>query len=176
MSRRTLIALTLLSAAALLSATGCSSSGDTEAREPQHVRTARPTPAKPTPAADSNETDARRELANRARDHFAERVVLRQNRTQGSAHLEFGKAEKDEGKALTVAVNCEGKGTIEVVLRPMDSSFPMDCLDGEVTSIGNQFAIDDAERAGTVSVTATSGVHWSLSIGRGEPAEHDISD
>lgn len=176
MSRRTLITLTLMSAAALLSATGCSSGGDTEAREQRPVRTAGPTPAKATPAADSNEADARRELADRAPDHFAERVVLRQNRTQGSAHLEFGKAEKGEGKALTVAVNCEGKGTIEVVLRPMDASFPMDCLDGEVTSIGNQFAIDDAERAGTVSVTATSGVRWSLSIGRGEPAEQDLGD
>ncbi|WP_328838600.1 hypothetical protein [Streptomyces europaeiscabiei] len=176
MSRRTLTALTLLSAAALLSTTACSSHGDTGSQKQQPVRTAEPSPKKGTPGADSNESATERVLGNRAPDPVAERVVLRQNRTRNSAHLEFGKARKGEGKALTVAVSCEGKGTIEVLLRPMAASFPMDCLDGEVTSIDNQFAIDGAESAGTVSVTASSKVRWSLSIGRGEPAEQDLSD
>lgn len=180
MPRRTLAALTLLSAAALLSTTACSSDGDTGTNK-RSVRSAEPSPAKATPAADTDrtsETDeaaVSRELAERAPDLLGDRVVLRQNRTQDSASLEFGKAKKGDGEALAISVSCEGKGRIEVVLRPMDASFPMDCLEGEVTRIHNRFAVDGADRAGTVSVTAASGVRWSLSVGRGEQAEQDLS-
>ncbi|WP_060884320.1 hypothetical protein [Streptomyces caniscabiei] len=177
-ARATTLALALLSAAALLSTTACSSeSGDD--RRPG--RSAERTPAKANEAGggregrDSLDDDAPRELAYRAPDPVTDGVVLRQNRTRGSAHLEFRAARKGEGGALSVTVSCEGKGTIEVVLRPMGSSFPMECLDDEVTSISNEFAVDDAERAGTVSVTATSGVQWSLSMGRGEPTEQEFS-
>ncbi|UUU22921.1 hypothetical protein [Streptomyces sp. DSM 40750] len=171
MPRRTLAALTLLSAATLLSATACSSDGDAGTNK-RSVRSAEPNPAKATPAADSKKAG---ELAERAPDLLGDRVVLRQSRTQDSASLEFGKARKGDGEALAITVSCEGKGRIEVVLRPTDASFFMDCLEGEVTSIHNRFAVDGADRAGTVSVTAASGVRWSLSVGRGEPAEQDLS-
>ena len=183
-ARATTLALALLSAAALLSTTACSSESGDDTRP---GRSAEQTPAKAKAKAKANEAgggregrdsadgDAPRELAYRAPDPVTDGVVLRQNRTRGSAHLEFRAARKGEGGALTVTVSCEGKGTIEVVLRPMGNSFPMECLDDEVTSISNEFAVDDAERAGTVSVTATSGVQWSLSMGRGEPTERDFS-
>ncbi|QYX79346.1 hypothetical protein [Streptomyces akebiae] len=170
-------ALALLSAAALLSTTACTS--ETGTGERQQGRSAEQPPTKatatpdPTPDSDSDEGDAPRQLADRAPAPVADRVVLRQDRTRDSAHLEFGAARKGEGKALTVAVSCEGKGTIEVVLRPTGASFPMECLDGEVTSINNEFDIDDSDRAGTVSVTAAPGVLWSLSMGRGAPTAVD---
>ncbi|MDX3639679.1 hypothetical protein [Streptomyces sp. MB09-02B] len=170
--------LALLSAAALLSTAACSSGsdGDTGSSERQPGRSVEQPRAKATPASDANEDDTAHELADEAPDPVADRVVLRQNKTRNSAHLEFEAARKGEGKALIVAVSCEGKGAVEVVLRPTGASFPMECLDGEVTHINNEFAIDDADRAGTVSVTAAPGVHWSLSVGRGEPAEHDLDD
>ena len=77
---------------------------------------------------------------------------------------------------MTIAVECEGPGRIEVVLRPMFTSFPMTCLDGEVSAEYNQFTKDSAVRAGVVSVTADPGVRWSLSVGRGDPVEEDLSD
>ncbi|MFF9041154.1 hypothetical protein ACF090_37470 [Streptomyces sp. NPDC014892] len=170
--------LATLSAAALLSTTACSSEadGDAGARERQPGGSVEQPRAKATPASDANEDDTAHELASEAPDPVADRVVLRQNKTRNSAHLEFEAARKGEGKALIVAVSCEGKGAVEVVLRPTGASFPMECLNGEVTHINNEFAIDDADRAGTVSVTAAPGVHWSLSVGRGEPAKHDLDD
>ncbi|MGW0842614.1 hypothetical protein ACWD26_21115 [Streptomyces sp. NPDC002787] len=181
-SRRTLAALTLLSAAVVLSTTACSSSGGNGAADEQPVRAASPSPAKATPAAVSDEADADVEAdasevsVDRAPDlNMDGRIVLRQNRTQGSASLEFGEAKKGDGEALTVAVECEGKGRIEVVLRSVGASFPMECLDGEVTGIANVFAVEGAAGAGTVSVTSPSNVHWSLSIGRSEPTEQDLS-
>ncbi|WP_216591009.1 hypothetical protein [Streptomyces brasiliscabiei] len=164
-SRPTAAALTLLSAAALLSLTACSSSGDAGAdREP--ARAAERSPAQAKAIAEAQEGGTPRELAEQALDPLTDRVVLRQNRTRNGAHLEFDKARQGEGKALTVVVSCEGEGTIEVALRPLGASFPMDCLEGEVSSIQNVFAVDEAARAGTVSVTGPSSVQWSLAIGR----------
>ncbi|MEE1835209.1 hypothetical protein [Streptomyces sp. SP17KL33] len=168
--------LAALSAAALLSTTACSSEvgGDTGAGERQPGGSVEQPRAKATPASDANGDDTAHELADEAPDPEADRVVLRQNKTRNSAHLEFGAARKGEGKALTVAVNCEGEGTIEVTLRPTGASFPMECLDGEVTSSNNEFTITGTERAGTISVAAAPGVLWSLSMGRGEPSGQDL--
>ncbi|MGW1669347.1 hypothetical protein [Streptomyces sp. NPDC002324] len=190
MSRRTLTTLTLMSAAALLSTTGCSSNGDTETQKQRSVRTAGPTPAKATPAkgtsaADANENENENDanaghggesVAHAPDLDMADRVVLRQNGTRGNAALEFGKAEKGDGEAVTIGVRCEGKGGMNVVIRSLATSFPLTCVDGEVSEIYNQFALDGANRAGVVSVTADPGVRWSLSIGRGEPTEQDLSD
>lgn len=179
-SRRTLTALTLLSAAVLLSTTACSSSGDTGADE-RPARAAERSPAKTTPATDSDEAETDAEASEATVDRAPDLnmddggIVLRQDRTQGGAHLEFGAAKKGDGKALTVAVECEGKGRIEVVLRSVGASFPMDCVDGEVTGIADAFAVDGAADAGIVSVTNPSNVHWALSVGRGEPAEQDLN-
>ncbi|WP_371579344.1 hypothetical protein [Streptomyces sp. NBC_01314] len=180
LSCRTLTALTLLSAAALLSTTACSSNGDPGSQKQQPVRTAEPSPRKATPATDSNEADAGAvsdASVDRAPDlAMADRVVLRQDGTRDSASLEFGKAKKGDGKTVTIAVECEGPGKVEVVLRPMNTSFPMTCLDGEVSGQYNQFTQEGADRAGVVSVTADPEVRWSLSVGRGDPAGEDLSD
>lgn len=181
-SRRARTTLTLLAAALLLSTTAaCSSDSDTGSQKRQPVRTAESSPAKGTPAADSSEAGETAtsgdESVDRAPDlDMAGRVVLRQNGTQGNASLEFGKAKKGDGKALTIGVQCEGKGRIEVVLRSVGASFPMDCVDGEVTDIYNQVAVDGTDHAGSVTVTAAPEVRWSLSLGRGEPTEQDLSD
>ena len=159
MPHRGLIAtLVLLSAAALLSTTAWSSGSEVYAE------------------AGATSDLPGREVVDRAPElDMAERVVLSQDRTRGDASLAYGRAEQGDGETVTVAVDCEGEGRIDVVLRPLAASFPLDCRDGEVTSVHNQFTLTGADRAGTVSVTAAPGVHWSLSVGRGEPAEQEFS-
>jgi hypothetical protein len=178
-SRRTLTVLTLLSAAVLLSTTACSSDGGAGPRKQRPVGTTGPSPSTATPAKDANGPDTAagsHASVDRAPDlRMAGRVLLRQNGTRGSATLEYGKARKGDGDTVTIAVACEGAGKIEVVLGPDAASFPMACLDGEVTETYNQFTTDGAGRAGTVSVSATPEVRWSLSVGRGEPVEQDLS-
>ncbi|MEU1553926.1 hypothetical protein [Streptomyces scabiei] len=175
MPRRALTALALLSGAVLLTATACSSDGDTGSQRREPVRTAEVSPARTTPAADSGQGDeaAVSEVSvDAAPDlEMADRVVLRRDGTRGSASMEFGRAEKGDGKALSVGAQCEGDGEIEVSLRPLGASFTVTCRDGEVSGEYNQFAVSDADRAGTVSVTAPSTVRWSLSVGRGDPTE-----
>ncbi|GGZ19860.1 hypothetical protein GCM10010387_10990 [Streptomyces inusitatus] len=99
-------------------------------------------------------------------------VVLRQGETRGGADLAFGPGKKDD--SLAVAVNCQGKGTLQVTLRPVGASFPMTCVDGEVTTIQNHTVTSKSERAGTVSVDAHSGVRWSLTISRGPAPQADL--
>ncbi|MDW8473700.1 hypothetical protein PV332_02060 [Streptomyces scabiei] len=179
MPRRALTALALLSGAVLLAATACSADAETGSQRPP-VRTAEASPARTTSAADSGEGDeaAVSEVSvDAAPDlEMADRIVLRRDGTRGSASMEFGKAKKGDGKALSVGAQCEGKGEIEVSLRPMGASFTVACRDGEVSGEYNQFAVEDADRGGTVTVDAPSTVRWSLSVGRGEPAEHDLDD
>jgi hypothetical protein len=180
MPRRALTALALLSGAVLLAATACSADAETGSQRREPVRTAEVSPARTTPAADSGEGDEAA-VSERSVDaapdlQMADRVVLRRDGTRGSASMEFGKAKKGDGKALTVGAQCEGKGEIEVSLRPMGGSFTMTCRDGEVSGEYNQFTVEDADRGGTVTVNAPSTVRWSLSVGRGEPAEHDLDD
>ncbi|MDX3522885.1 hypothetical protein [Streptomyces scabiei] len=174
-SRRELTALALLSGAVLLAATACSSDGDTGAQRREPARTAESSLARTTPAADSGEGDeaAVSEVSVDAAPDLetADRVVLRRDGTQGNASMEFGRARKGDGKTLTVGAQCEGKGEIEVSLRPVGVSFTVTCRAGEVSGEYNQFTVDGADRAGTVTVTAPSTVRWSLSVGRGDPTE-----
>ncbi|MEU2430512.1 hypothetical protein ABZ611_13570 [Streptomyces sp. NPDC007861] len=65
---------------------------------------------------------------------------------------------------LAVAVNCEGKGTLQVTLEPVGLSFPMKCKDGEVFSTYNQFALKRARQEASVSVQASSKVRWSMTV------------
>lgn len=106
----------------------------------------------------------------------SETVVARQGETRGAGTLEFGEGEK--GDALIIAVRCQGKGEIEVSVKPVNVGFPLECVDGEASTATststststtyNQIDVAGAERKGTVSVLAPSSVRWSMTIGRGE--------
>ncbi|MFE7839118.1 hypothetical protein ACFU53_24625 [Streptomyces sp. NPDC057474] len=100
-----------------------------------------------------------------------ETVAARQGKTQGNRSIEFGEGKK--GDALIVAVRCQGKGTIEVTVRPVSVSFPLECLGDEVSTTYNQVAVAGVEDKGTVSVEAPSTVRWSMTIGRGEAAAEE---
>lgn len=67
---------------------------------------------------------------------------------------------------LSVLVNCQGKGTLKVTVKPMGMSFPLECVDGEVSSTYNELGLKKARPKGTVTVEAASTVRWSLTIGQ----------
>jgi len=98
-----------------------------------------------------------------------EALAGRQKETTGNASFVFGKGKK--GDALIVAVRCQGAGKIKVAVQPVHVSFPLECLAHEVTTTYNQVDVTGVDRNGVVSVEAPSGVHWSLTVGRGAPAQ-----
>ncbi|MFF7161662.1 hypothetical protein ACFZBP_09775 [Streptomyces sp. NPDC008086] len=65
-------------------------------------------------------------------------------------------------------MRCQGDGTVNVTVRPAAVSFPLECLDSEVTTIHNQMDVAGAEDEGTVSVEAPTTVRWSMTVGRGK--------
>ncbi|MFF8942551.1 hypothetical protein ACF1A5_09810 [Streptomyces sp. NPDC014864] len=67
---------------------------------------------------------------------------------------------------LSVLVNCQGKGTLTISVEPIGLSFPLECVDGEVSSTFNQLALKRARDHGTVNVTAPSQVRWALTVGQ----------
>lgn len=170
MSRRTLAALSLLAVAAVLPAAACSAD-TSNAEEPAKSSTpSGPVETETGPSGDSTEPS----VAQPPELDPTETVALEQGETHGSRSLEFGKGKK--GDALIVAVRCQGDGTINVTVRPTAVSFPLECLDSEVSTIHNQVDIAGAEDEGTVSVEAPTTVRWSMTIGRGKAAAEETPE
>ncbi|MFI6092450.1 hypothetical protein [Streptomyces sp. NPDC051218] len=48
----------------------------------------------------------------------------------------------------------------------MGMNFPLDCVDGEVSSTYNELGLKKSRPEGTVTVTAPSAVRWSLTVGQ----------
>ncbi|SEE39294.1 hypothetical protein SAMN05216532_8062 [Streptomyces sp. 2231.1] len=91
--------------------------------------------------------------------------------TSGNATLAFRTGKK--GDALIVAVRCQGPGTIKATVRSVHVSFSLDCPVGQVSTTYNQVGIGRVDRGGVVSVEAPAAVRWSVTIGRGAPAEEE---
>lgn len=107
----------------------------------------------------------------------SETVVARHGETRGGGTFEFGEGEK--GDALIIAVRCQGKGEIEVSVKPVNVGFTLECVDSEAstsTSTYNQVSVAGVEKKGTVSVQAPSSVRWSMTIGRGEPEQAEAPE
>jgi hypothetical protein len=66
---------------------------------------------------------------------------------------------------LSILVNCQGRGRLTVSVEPTGLSFPLECVDGEVSSTFNRLDVKHARKHGTVSVTAPSRVRWAVSVG-----------
>ncbi|MBN0045007.1 hypothetical protein JS756_12980 [Streptomyces actuosus] len=68
--------------------------------------------------------------------------------------------------SLSVLVNCRGEGKLTVSVEPVGLSFPLECVDGEVSSTFNQLDLKSDRAHGTVRVTAPSRVRWAITVGR----------
>ncbi|MFJ8802887.1 hypothetical protein [Streptomyces sp. NPDC102487] len=149
----------------LVSLSGClSGHDDNEAssatRSSEPSAQAAPTPSSTKPAVrQPPELDA------------GEMLGGRQKATSGNAALAFSKGRK--GDALIVAVRCQGAGKVRVAVRSVHISFLLECEAGEVSTTYNQVVVKGVEHGGVVSVKASSAVHWSMTIGRGTPAEEE---
>lgn len=163
MSRRAIAGLSLLSATLLAPLTACSEAESAAQASPQ--------------SSDGNWEDDNGSLSPESTQpsveqvpelYETEAVAAEQGKTLGSRTVEFAPGKK--GDALIVAVRCQGKGTIDVTVRPSDVTFPLECLDGEVSTTYNQVDVPGVEKKGTVSVEAPSTIQWSMTVGRGEAA------
>lgn len=92
-----------------------------------------------------------------------EDVVAQAANVTGSRELDI-KGDIGSG-ALSVDVECEGKGRLTVAVRAVGLSFPLTCADGEVTSTYNVADLKRDPTRGTVSVTASAGVRWAIAVG-----------
>ncbi|WP_415957776.1 hypothetical protein [Streptomyces sp. 021-4] len=80
----------------------------------------------------------------------------------GNAQLPL--AEKIGVGLVAIQVNCQGDGTLEVAMEPVGISFPLECVEKEVSSTYNEIHLKRARAEGTVQVKAPSGVRWALTV------------
>ncbi|MEV0963725.1 hypothetical protein AB0J25_14235 [Streptomyces sp. NPDC049910] len=156
--RRTTAVCTLM----LLAAVGCTSGngagGDAAPATPatSSTPTARQTAGVTPPALDAG---------------LGESTAGQHGATRGNAGFSYEAGPRH--KALVVAVSCQGAGTLKVRLPVLRAEFPLECSAGEPAVTYNQLAMHAAHKAGTVEVTAPSGVTWAVTVGRGDIAEPD---
>ena len=92
-----------------------------------------------------------------------EDVVAQAANVTGSRELDI-RGDIGSG-ALSVSVDCEGRGRLTVAVRAVGLSFPLACADGEVSSTYNVTDLRRDPTRGTVSVTASAGVRWAIAVG-----------
>ncbi|WP_411081669.1 hypothetical protein [Streptomyces sp. cmx-18-6] len=168
--RRPLAELTVLSVIVFPLVLACSPAGTGGNGSPQPPEPTKPATAAPAPTAATGR--AQPAVARPPALDDTETVVVRQDETRGNRILAFGEGRK--GDALIVAASCRGEGTVDVTVKPVNVTFPLTCVEGEVTTTYNQLALRGAGGPGAVTVRASSAVRWSLTIGRGEPAAADL--
>ncbi|MCX5340777.1 hypothetical protein [Streptomyces atratus] len=89
-------------------------------------------------------------------------VLLSVASRKGNAELPLSK-EIGIG-SLAIQVNCQGKGTLHVTVEPVGLSFPLECVNKEVSSTYNEIQLKRARSEGSVQVTAPSTVLWALTV------------
>jgi hypothetical protein len=67
---------------------------------------------------------------------------------------------------LGIMVACQGKGTVTVTFAPSGLSFPLECVEGEVSTTYNQIELKHERESASVSVQAPSTVRWAMSVGQ----------
>ncbi|MEU6950071.1 hypothetical protein ABZ957_33345 [Streptomyces sp. NPDC046316] len=67
---------------------------------------------------------------------------------------------------LGIMVACQGKGTINVSYTPAGLSFPLKCVDGEVSTTYDQIELKHERESASVNVQAPSSVRWAMSVGQ----------
>ncbi|MFD8734806.1 hypothetical protein ACFV06_07770 [Streptomyces sp. NPDC059618] len=155
-------------AAAALALTGCTGGGhgSTPPSPPVHRSpSAAAAPAQESPASDRTR-DLPGESVTEAPDLSGIKVVARAVNAHGSAEIDVPGGIGPG--PLSIAVNCEGGGTLKVSVDATALSFPVHCTAGKVAGVLNRMDRPHGTRHAhaTVTVTAPTGVRWSLAVGR----------
>ncbi|MES9512147.1 hypothetical protein ABWJ92_38225 [Streptomyces sp. NPDC000609] len=146
-----------VAAVAALVLTGCSGEEKPSPTEPPASRTTQSSPTQPSDRAEH----IKGETVSRAPKPVNDgQVLLSVASKQGNAELPLTK-EIGAGM-LAIQVNCQGKGTLNVTVDPVGLSFPLKCVNDEVSSTYNEVHLKRARSEGTVRVTAPSTVRWAL--------------
>ncbi|MFJ7154403.1 hypothetical protein ACIQUQ_05640 [Streptomyces sp. NPDC101118] len=128
-------------------------------------RSATTVPVKPSPSTsrlDGADHGAGKSVT-RAPRPASGTVALQAASRKGSAALPIGYV--DAGR-LGIQVNCQGKGTLTVLITAVGLSFPLQCVDGQVRSTYNEIHLKSARGDSAVEVTAPSTTTWALTVER----------
>ncbi|MEU5308357.1 hypothetical protein [Streptomyces sp. NPDC021562] len=151
-------AAAVCAAAAVLLAAGCDGGSGRAAPAPV---TSSPAPVTGTPAAKVYNS------VIKAPVFTGGEVVARAANATGGREMEINGGVGSG--SLTVLVNCEGKGELTVTVEPLGFSFPLACVAGQVSTIGNEMNMNGGvappHTPGTVRVTASPGVRWAITVG-----------
>ncbi|MCX4590607.1 hypothetical protein OG819_12815 [Streptomyces sp. NBC_01549] len=169
-----------LACVAVLSATavaGCTNShttasGQGKSSEPAHSSTPT-TPETTQPATVPADTVSK--APNLAQDDI--KAVASAASVTGSAAYPL-KGGVLAGKTLATAVNCEGKGTLTVTLKPTGISSPLQCEDGKVSPTFNEVALSQGHKSAYLQFTVSSmAIKWSFAAGWDpHPPKHEDAD
>lgn len=159
MGKLTIAAPAIAVTTAVMLVAGCSGDHDDTSRA--SATPSASSPAK-TPATDRAE-HVPGESVTKAPTLPDGNVVAQAINASGNRELEIKGGLKSG--ALSVLVNCQGKGELTVSVKPVGMSFPLKCVDGEVSSTYNQLDLKRARTQGTVSVTAPTSVRWAITVG-----------
>ncbi|MEV6163919.1 hypothetical protein AB0L71_18630 [Streptomyces sp. NPDC052052] len=143
--------------------TGCSGEAEPASAGPS----ASPSPSRSVDASPAHTADRVQYLKGETTSQAPkpvddQQVLLSVASRKGSAELPLDKEVGVGG--LDIQVNCQGTGTLRVTVEAVGLSFPMECVDTEVSSISNEIKRKSARGKGSVRVTAPSTVRWSLTV------------
>jgi hypothetical protein len=145
--------------AAVMALSGCTGGqGDAAPRS----RT--PTPRRTSSPAPDRAEHVPGESVTKAPALVEGKVKAQAANAQGDRELEIRGGIK--AGPLSILVNCQGKGTLKVSVQPLGLSFPLTCVDGEVSSTLNKIDLKRSRGYGTVNVTAPSRVRWAVTVGQ----------
>lgn len=139
-------------------------SGQDHATPPPHMF---PAPSTVSPTASPSSTHGEQV----AGETVTEAMVLPEGEVVAQAANASGNKELQirdgiETGEISFLVNCQGKGTLTVSVESVGLRFPLECMDAEVSSVLNQLDLKSSCEHATVKATASSQVHWALTVGR----------
>ncbi|MEU2133872.1 hypothetical protein [Streptomyces sp. NPDC018352] len=146
-----------ISAVAALVLTGCSEQEKPSPAAPSTSQSARPSPTQTSDRAEHIQGES---VSRAPRPVNDGQVLLSVASKHGNAELPLTK-EIGAGM-LAIQVNCQGKGTLNVTVDSVGLSFPLECVNEEVSSTYNEAHLKRARSKGTVQITAPSTVRWAL--------------
>ncbi|MER7811212.1 hypothetical protein [Streptomyces sp900116325] len=148
--------LAVLAVAVALCVSGCTEEGQHTSHPPTSP-SAQPSPSGASDRAEHIEGETVSKAPTQVNDG---QVLLSVASRKGNAELPLTK-EVGVGR-LAIQVNCQGEGTIKVSVEPVGLSFPLECVEQEVSSTYNEIILKRSRSEGSVRVEAPSGVRWAL--------------
>ncbi|WP_234426910.1 hypothetical protein [Streptomyces niger] len=67
---------------------------------------------------------------------------------------------------LAILINCQGEGKLTVTVDKTGLSFPVECVEREVSSTYNEIHLKRKREEASIQISAPPGIRWSLSVGQ----------